>query len=108
MARNKATTVDEYLEELPEERRAVVSAVRDVILRNLPKGYQETMNWGKLCSAAGAISQRPEEFRLRLSESLHLQRLAKPQAATLGCALCRGRLRAAPPAPHHPDDRHEQ
>jgi len=46
MARSQAATVKEYLEELPEERRAVIAAVRKVIVKNLPKGYQETMNWG--------------------------------------------------------------
>jgi len=46
MAKSAARTVDEYLHELPPERRAVVSTVRDVILKNLPKGYQETMDWG--------------------------------------------------------------
>lgn len=48
MARSTATTPEEYLQELPEDRRAVVSAVRDVILRNLPQGYVETVNWGML------------------------------------------------------------
>ena len=48
MAGSKATTVDEYLEELPEERRAVLSAVRKQILENLPQGYRETMNWGMI------------------------------------------------------------
>jgi uncharacterized protein YdhG (YjbR/CyaY superfamily) len=46
MAASKATTVDEYLQELPEERRAVVAAVRKVILKHLPKGYQEAMTYG--------------------------------------------------------------
>jgi hypothetical protein len=46
MAKSSATTVQQYLDELPEDRRAVVSAVRDVILRNLPKGYRESMSWG--------------------------------------------------------------
>ncbi|HVR95476.1 MAG TPA: DUF1801 domain-containing protein [Thermoanaerobaculia bacterium] len=46
MASSKAATVQEYLDELPEDRRAVVSAVRDVVLRNLPAGYREVMNWG--------------------------------------------------------------
>jgi hypothetical protein len=49
MASSKAATVKEYLEELPEERRSVISAVRKVIVKNLPKGYQETMNWGMIC-----------------------------------------------------------
>jgi hypothetical protein len=48
MARSSATTVEDYLAELPAERREVVSAVRDVVRRNLPKGFQETMNWGMI------------------------------------------------------------
>lgn len=49
MAKSNAATVEGYLKELPEDRRAVVSKVRDVILRNLPKGYRESMNWGMIC-----------------------------------------------------------
>jgi uncharacterized protein YdhG (YjbR/CyaY superfamily) len=48
MARSQATTVEQYLDELPPERREVVAAVRDVVLRNLPEGYQEAMNWGMI------------------------------------------------------------
>ena len=48
MARSSATTVEAYLDELPAERRAVVSAVRDVVLQRLPAGYEETMNWGMI------------------------------------------------------------
>ncbi len=48
MAKSNATTVQEYLDELPEDRRAIVSAVRDVVLRNLPKGYREAMNYGMI------------------------------------------------------------
>ncbi len=46
---SKAKTVAEYLKELSEDRRKAISAVRRVILRNLPKGYEETMNWGMIC-----------------------------------------------------------
>lgn len=48
MATSKATTVDDYLAELPEERRAVVREVRDLVRKHLPKGYRETMNWGMI------------------------------------------------------------
>lgn len=48
MASSKAATVQEYLDELPEERRAVVSAVRDVIRRNLPDGYREMIGSGMI------------------------------------------------------------
>jgi hypothetical protein len=48
MVSSSAQTVKEYLEELPEERREVISRVRELILINLPEGYQESMNWGMI------------------------------------------------------------
>ena len=48
MVSSRAVTVEEYLEELPPERREVIAAVRDEILRNLPPGYREAMNWGMI------------------------------------------------------------
>jgi Domain of unknown function (DU1801) len=45
---SKAKTVKEYLNELPEERRDAIEAVRKVILKNLPKGYEEVMD-GMIC-----------------------------------------------------------
>ena len=43
---SKATTVDKYLAELPPDRREAIGALRAVILKNLPKGYEEGMQWG--------------------------------------------------------------
>lgn len=48
MARSAATTVSRYLAELPPERRKVVAEVRRVILANLPKGYEEGMEFGMI------------------------------------------------------------
>lgn len=48
MASSKAQTVEQYLRELPEDRRAVVSAVRDLVLRSLPAGYREAMGFGMI------------------------------------------------------------
>ena len=48
MVMSKAKTPDEYLKSLPADQRAVISAVRQVIKKNLPKGYVESMNWGML------------------------------------------------------------
>ena len=45
---SKARTVSEYLQALPAERRTAISAVRDVILANLPTGYQEVMQYGMI------------------------------------------------------------
>ena len=48
MAKSKAETVDGYLAELPEDRRAAISAVRQVVLENLPQGYEEMMQFGMI------------------------------------------------------------
>lgn len=48
MAQSNATTVDGYLDELPDDRRDAIDAVRQVILANLPGGIVETMNWGMI------------------------------------------------------------
>ena len=49
MVSSRALTVGQYLAELPRDRREVISAIRDVVNRNLPPGYVETMNWGMIC-----------------------------------------------------------
>ena len=43
MARSE---VDAYLESLPAERRKVVETLRALVLKNLPKGYEESFEWG--------------------------------------------------------------
>lgn len=46
---SKAKTVMEYLNELPEDRKVQIEKTRAVILKNLPDGYEEVMNWGMIC-----------------------------------------------------------
>jgi hypothetical protein len=41
-----AKTVEEYLAGLPEDRRTALRAVREVILANLPSGFEEGMDFG--------------------------------------------------------------
>jgi uncharacterized protein YdhG (YjbR/CyaY superfamily) len=48
MVKSTATTVAEYLATLPEDRRDVVTAVLDVVRKNLPTGYSEGINWGMI------------------------------------------------------------
>jgi len=45
---SNATTVNQYLAELPEERQQAIAATRAVILENLPDDYEEAMNWGMI------------------------------------------------------------
>jgi uncharacterized protein YdhG (YjbR/CyaY superfamily) len=46
MADSAVSTVDGYLAAQAPERRAVLEAVRAVVLANLPDGYVETLRWG--------------------------------------------------------------
>lgn len=43
------TTVASYIAGLPPDRREAVSALRALILENLPKGYAETTEYGMIC-----------------------------------------------------------
>ncbi len=45
---SKAITVDEYIKDLPEDRKEVIEKIRKVILDNLPKGFEETISYGML------------------------------------------------------------
>jgi hypothetical protein len=43
-----ALTVNQWLASVPAERRDAIDAVRDVVNLNLPRGYEETVDWGML------------------------------------------------------------
>lgn len=45
---SKAETPEQYNEQLPEDRKQVVSKLRKVILDNLPEGFSETMSYGMI------------------------------------------------------------
>ena len=49
MVMSKATTVAEYLAELPADRRKTISTVRAVVRKSLPKGYEEGVGYGMIC-----------------------------------------------------------
>jgi hypothetical protein len=61
MATSNAASVEEYLAALPPERREVVSKVRDLVRRNLPKGYNETMSSGMI-SYGLPLSRYPNTY----------------------------------------------
>jgi len=48
MVQSKAQTVEGYLNELTDERREIISTIRNRILDILPDGYVESMNWGMI------------------------------------------------------------
>ena len=44
----KADSPEDYIVQLPEERQKVVSKIRQTLLENLPKGFEEQMSYGML------------------------------------------------------------
>ena len=44
--KSDAATVEDYLAELPEDRRGALTAVRRVLLDHLPAGFEEIMQYG--------------------------------------------------------------
>jgi uncharacterized protein YdhG (YjbR/CyaY superfamily) len=45
---SKATSVQQYIDELPEERKEVIKKLRDIVLKNIPEGFKEEMNYGMI------------------------------------------------------------
>ena len=45
---SKATTPEQYLSELPEDRKEAMLKLRNAIKDNLPKGFEEVMSYGML------------------------------------------------------------
>jgi uncharacterized protein YdhG (YjbR/CyaY superfamily) len=45
---SKAATPEQYLAELPDERKEAMTRLRNVIKKHLPKGFEEMMGYGML------------------------------------------------------------
>ena len=45
---SQAKRPEQYIAELPEDRKEVISKFRNIILENLPKGFEEQMTYGML------------------------------------------------------------
>lgn len=45
---SKATSVEAYVAELPEDRQKIINEFRKVVKKNMPKGFQECMSYGMI------------------------------------------------------------
>lgn len=45
---SKAATADKYIAELPDDRKEVIEKLREIVKKNLPKGFEETMQYGMI------------------------------------------------------------
>lgn len=75
---SNAATVEQYLSELPPDRRAAIETVRQVILTNLPAGLEEVMNWGMITyqiplkTYPNAYNGKPLMYAALASQKNHL------------------------------------
>ena len=44
-----AKSPEEYMDSLPGDRKHAMNQLRETIVKNLPKGFTETMSYGMLC-----------------------------------------------------------
>ena len=75
---SKAETVAEYIKTLPKERKDAVIKLRKVILKNLPKGYEESMQLGMigytvpLKSHSNTYNKQPLAYASIASQKNHM------------------------------------
>lgn len=72
---SKATTVEQYLAELPAERQQAMTELRKIIKKKLPKGFQEGMGYGMIGYAV-PHSLYPEGYRCDPKQPLPFLSLA--------------------------------
>ena len=72
---SKATTVDQYIAELPEDRQKAIVTLRKEIKKNLPKGFKEGMNYGMMGWAV-PHSLYPEGYHCKPEDPLPFMALA--------------------------------
>jgi len=83
---SKAKSVQEYLDSLPEDRRTALNAVRKVILKHLPRGFEEVMQYGMIGYAV-PLRLYPKGYHCGKNEPLPFAGLAS-QKNHMSLYLC--------------------
>ena len=68
-------TVEEYIAALPEERKVIIEKLRNVILANLPEGYEEQLSYGMIGYVV-PLSRYPKGYHAKEGEPLPFLSLA--------------------------------
>lgn len=71
----KASTVQEYLEAIPEERKPYFNKLRETILANIPDGFEETLQYG-MVSWSVPHSIYPDGYHCKPSDPLPFAHIA--------------------------------
>ena len=68
-------TVEEYIAALPDDRKSVIEKLRNVILKNLPEGYNEQLSYGMIGYVV-PLSRYPKGYHAKEGEPLPFLSLA--------------------------------
>ncbi len=71
----KVNFVDEYLEAIPEERKPYFNRLRQVILDNIPEGFEEQLQYG-MVGFPVPLSRYPDGYHCKKEEPLPFVNLA--------------------------------
>jgi len=71
----KASTVQEYLEAIPEERKPYFNKLRETILANIPDGFEETLQYG-MVSWSVPHSLYPDGYHCKPTDPLPFAHIA--------------------------------
>ena len=87
MVQSSANTVQEYLHKLPEDRKETVEAVRCCILKNLPEGFEEQMQYGMIGYVV-PLSLYPQGYHCKKNEPLPFAGLASQKNHVSFYSMC--------------------
>lgn len=73
--KNNSKSVKDYLASIPEDRRKIIQKLRTTILKNLPEGFEETINYGMIGYVV-PLSLYPEGYHCNPKEPLPFINLA--------------------------------
>jgi hypothetical protein len=98
MAKKTFATPEEYLASLPEEHRTLISAVRKLILKHLPKGYVESIGYSMI-SYEVPLKRYPITYNkqplMYAALGAHKNHCAIYMMCVYGSAVAKGKLVAA-------------
>ena len=72
---SEASTPDQSIAELPEERKEVMIKLRTAVQKNLPKGFEETMQYGMI-SYVVPHSIYPDGYHCKPTDALPFMSIA--------------------------------
>lgn len=72
-------TADEYIAALPEDRKLVIEKLRNIILQNLPEGFEEQVSYGMIGYVV-PLSRYPEGYHVKKGEPLPFLAIASQKS----------------------------